>query len=72
MTDTPTNSDGAGKWSNAAVLVLAALTAFMTAYREFGAPDARQDRAISALIRINCYATARAEKQCIVEGLIEK
>jgi hypothetical protein len=71
MTDTPTSSSKPDKWSNAAVLVLAALTAFMTAYREFGAPDAKQDAAIAALVRLSCYENDRRERLCKIEGLIK-
>lgn len=66
MTDTTTS-----KWSGAAVVVLAALTAFMTAYREFAAPDARQDAAIAALVRLSCYENERRERVCRIEGLIK-
>ena len=69
MTESQTNSPR--KWSEAAIVVLTALTAFMTAYHEFGAPDARQDAAIAALVRLSCYESPRREKACKVEGLIE-
>lgn len=66
MTDTPTS-----KWSGAAILVLSALTAFMTAYHEFGAPDARQDAIIAALVRVSCYDNPARKERCKIEGLIK-
>jgi hypothetical protein len=67
MTHPPTNK----KWSEAAVFVLAALTAFMTAYREFGAPDARQDRDIGALVDIVCLENERRAVMCQRKGLLQ-
>lgn len=67
MTDTPTS-----KWSGAAVVVLAALTAFMTAYREFAAPDARQDAAIKALTEMVCIENEARAVRCERMGLIGK
>jgi hypothetical protein len=59
------------KWSQAAILVFAAFSTFLTAYREFGAPDANQDRKIAALVVVACLENETRAEKCKRLGLVQ-
>ncbi len=66
MTDTPTS-----KWSGAAIVVLSAFTAFMTAYKTFNDADATQDAKIRDLAVVICLETPARVARCKSLGLLQ-
>lgn len=66
MTDTQAN-----KWSGAAIVVLSALTAFMTAYKTFNDVDAGQDAKIDKLAIVICLDTPARIERCKHLGLLQ-
>ncbi|WP_310496497.1 hypothetical protein [Sandarakinorhabdus sp.] len=67
MNDLPTTS----KWAGSAVLVLSVLTAFMTAYRAFAAPDEEQDKRIASLATVVCLENEQRARTCQRLGLMK-
>jgi hypothetical protein len=65
VTDTP-----ATKWRDSAVVVLAAMTAFMTAYKAFNDTDAAQDAKIDKLAIVICLDTPSRVERCKHLGLL--
>ena len=66
MTGAPVN-----KWSEAAVVVLAAITAFLTAYKTFNDADAQQDAKIDKLAVVICLDTPQRMDRCQRLGLMK-
>lgn len=66
MTDTPTS-----KWSGAAIVVLSAMTAFMTAYKTFNDADALQDAKIDKLAVVICLDSPARTERCKHLGLLQ-
>lgn len=66
MTDTPMS-----KWSGAAVIVLSAMTAFLTAYKTFNDADAQQDAKIDKLAIVICLDTPQRMERCQRLGLMQ-
>ena len=59
MSEVPGN-----KWAQAAVVVLAGFTAFLTAYREFASDDAIQNDKISKLVTVICLENEARAVTC--------
>ena len=66
MTDTPMS-----KWSGAAIVVLSAMTAFLTAYKTFNDADAQQDSKIDKLAIVICLDTPQRMERCQRLGLMQ-
>jgi hypothetical protein len=59
------------KWSEAAVVVLAAITAFLTAYKTFNDSDAVQDAKIDRLAMVVCTENQVRAARCQQFGLLQ-
>lgn len=66
MTSAPGN-----RWSEAAIVVLAAFTAFLTAYKSFNDADAKQDAKIDKLAIVICLDTPQRMERCQRLGLMQ-
>lgn len=67
MNEMPTKPN----WANLAIVVLAGLTAFLSAWQAFNGNDANQDRKIAALAVVVCLENETRAEKCKRLGLVQ-